>query len=370
MVFVKAQVGPPNIGDSSTLFTVQYFDENGNMTIRSGGTRAWRCNNPGNLIASPYSTSTKRRSIGKAGDGKNVYAVYPDYQTGHEALVVMLKGSIYSILTLRAAIKRYDPTNPNYINIILSKTGFDSERKIKSLNAKEFEQFWKAIEETENWKAGREDFILRWHITGIHMKRGTIQEYRIRQNEKDIWLSKQDAIALAQEKKFMLSLSTVRMGSSIYALNTMENVFARCFVNFLLLFLCHGFLLFSSEDHSLSLPEDEPEHLVSITGKLQLRTTTRDPEYNDKEPVCYWALKVDSDSYEIICKTPVRASFQTPNAIRASQNSDEVALTGEYNEDWLNAHLNQNVTIKGYLWHAHTGHHPTTVMMGREPWIN
>jgi hypothetical protein len=151
MVYIKAKVGPSNYGDSKGLFTVQYFDKDGNMTIRSGGTRAWRCNNPGNLRASSYSTSTKRRSIGKAGDNENEYAVYPDYETGHEALIVMLKGGIYSPLTLRTAMKRYDSTNPNYINIIVSKIGFDAERKIKSLNDKEFEKFWRAIEKLENW---------------------------------------------------------------------------------------------------------------------------------------------------------------------------------------------------------------------------
>jgi hypothetical protein len=62
MVFVHAKSAPPNIGDSPSLFTVQYFDEQSNMTIRSGCTRVWRCNNPGNLIASTYSTGKSRRS--------------------------------------------------------------------------------------------------------------------------------------------------------------------------------------------------------------------------------------------------------------------------------------------------------------------
>ncbi len=91
MVFVKAKAGPPNIGDPEGKFTVQYFDGQGNLTIRSGGTRAWRCNNPGNLLKSNYSTGKDRRSIGSAGDNANVYAIYPDYETGHEAFEVMLK---------------------------------------------------------------------------------------------------------------------------------------------------------------------------------------------------------------------------------------------------------------------------------------
>lgn len=97
MIFIKAKAGPPNIGDPKSKFTVQYFDKQGNMTIRSGGTRAWRCNNPGALLKSSYSTSKDRRAIGTAGFGEYEYAVYPDYATGHEALVVMLRGSRYQI---------------------------------------------------------------------------------------------------------------------------------------------------------------------------------------------------------------------------------------------------------------------------------
>ncbi len=201
MVFIKAQSGPPNYGDSDKLFTVQYFDEQGNMIIRSRGSRAWRCNNPGNLHASPYSTSATRRAIGKAGDEEDQYAVYPDYETGHEALVVMLKGSVYSPKTLREAMKRYDRKNPNYIHIIADKTGFDPERKIKSLNDQEFEKFWRAIEATEKWEVGREDPIPKYYITGVHRKRGVIQEYRIYKDGHEVWMSKQDAITLAQEWK-------------------------------------------------------------------------------------------------------------------------------------------------------------------------
>jgi hypothetical protein len=118
MGFVKVQVGPPNAGDPDAMFTVQYFDEHGNMTIRSGGSRAWRCNNPGNLVASSYSTGKDRRSIRVAGDSKNTYAVYPDYDTGHEALVVMLRGSKYGPLTLREAIVRFDKSNIKYIEAL------------------------------------------------------------------------------------------------------------------------------------------------------------------------------------------------------------------------------------------------------------
>jgi hypothetical protein len=133
MVFIKAKVGPALIGHPKGEFTVHYFDEHGNLTIRSKGKRAWRCNNPGNLKVGKYSMGKDRRAIGSAGDSEDEYAVYPDYETGHEALVVMLGGSVYSPLTLKEASKRYVSTDKNHINTIAKITGFDPNRTIKSL---------------------------------------------------------------------------------------------------------------------------------------------------------------------------------------------------------------------------------------------
>jgi len=212
MVFVRAEVGPPNYGDPKGKFTVHYFDEKGNMMNRSGGSRAWRCNNPGNLLASPYSRSKNRRSIGQAGDGKNEYAVYPDYETGREALVVMLKGKIYSPLTLRAAIKRYDSTNPKYIDEIVKITGFNSERTIQSLSSKEFEAFWKAIEQVELWEVGREDLIEKWYISAVHKKRGVITEYLVKKGKSLEWISKKDALELAEEGRLHATLVHLKTG--------------------------------------------------------------------------------------------------------------------------------------------------------------
>ncbi|MFZ4587155.1 MAG: hypothetical protein ACOYMJ_05085 [Candidatus Methylopumilus universalis] len=167
------------------------------MTIRSGGTRAWRCNNRGNLKKSDYSTGPNRRSIGIAGDGKDTYAVYPDYKTGHEALIVMLSGSRYSPLSLRAAMRRYDSKKVSYIDEIVKITKFDPERLISSLNDDEFEEFWMAIEYIENWTVGSEDFIEKWVITGVHKNHGVITEYLVKNNSCEHWISKHEAIAMA-----------------------------------------------------------------------------------------------------------------------------------------------------------------------------
>lgn len=63
MVFVSAQEGPPNCG--TKVYTAQYFDEKGNMTIRSGGSKAWRNNNPGNMIHSQRGFAVRHGAIGK-----------------------------------------------------------------------------------------------------------------------------------------------------------------------------------------------------------------------------------------------------------------------------------------------------------------
>jgi len=212
MVFVKAESGPPVAGDPASKFTVQYFDEKGNMTIRSGGRRTWRCNNPGSLLASPYSTGKDRRSIGTAGDGATTYAVYPDYATGHEALHVMLKGSVYSPLTLREAMKKYDIRNPTYIDSIVKITKLDPERTIQSLDANEFEMFWKAIEQVENWEVGKEEFIEKSQISGVHKKKGVIVEYLIVKSGKEIWISKVQALQYALEGRLHAVLVHLKKG--------------------------------------------------------------------------------------------------------------------------------------------------------------
>ncbi len=215
MVFLKAETGPPLAEDPPAKFTVRYFDENGNLTIRSGGSRAWRCNNPGNLRKSRYSMSKKRGSIGFAGHGEDQYPVYPDKATGLEALTVMLKGSVYGPLTLRKALQRFEPGKTDYIDIIVQRTGLDPDHTIRSLNDREFTRFHQAIEYVENWTPGCEDFIERWIIAAVHKKRGTIFEYLVNKPKSggSEWIAKTDAILLADEGRLRATVVHPKKGS-------------------------------------------------------------------------------------------------------------------------------------------------------------
>ena len=213
MIFVNTKAGPPNIGDDRSKFTVQYFDERGNMIIRSGGTRTWRCNNPGALLKSSYSTSKGRRAIGTAGFGEYEYAVYPDYATGHEALVVMLRGSRYRNLTLLEASLRYVKEDPGHGQKIAKMSNLDPNRKINSLSDEEFERYWKAIEKNEHWEIGEEVIIPKWIISGVHKKRGVISEYLVCINKESVWLPKQEAIIWAMEGKLHATLVHMKNGN-------------------------------------------------------------------------------------------------------------------------------------------------------------
>lgn len=192
---------------------MQYFDEQGNMTIRSGGTRAWRCNNPGALLKSSYSIGKDRRSIGIAGYGNYIYAVYPDYETGHEALITMLRGSRYRNLTLLEASLRYVGEDPGHGPKIAKISNLDPNRKINSLSNEEFERYSKAIEKNEHWEVGEEDYIPKLIISGVHKKRGVITEYLICLDKDIIWLSKQEAIKWTIEGKLHAILVHLKNGN-------------------------------------------------------------------------------------------------------------------------------------------------------------
>jgi len=161
----------------------------------------------------------------------------------------------------------------------------------------------------------------------------------------------------------------------------MGNVFARWFVSLSVLLNLSCSLkahqdedpfrdwLEDLEDKSLVLPEGEPEFLVSITGQLQRNVLNIDPEDNTKSTFDCWVLKLTPESFELACSTPVRAIFHTPESIRSLPRCHEIELTGGYDEEWFKEHIGQTVTVQGYLWHAHTAHHHTPMMLDKEPWL-
>jgi hypothetical protein len=88
------------------------------------------------------------------------------------------------------------------------------DRTIKSLTKEEFEIYWKAIEENEGWREGREDHIPKGIISGVHKKRGVITEYLIVNEKSSFWVSKADAIQLTLEERLHATVVHLKNGTT------------------------------------------------------------------------------------------------------------------------------------------------------------
>lgn len=83
-----------------------YYDEKGPAFMVSGP-RNRRNNNPGNIEYGIF--AKKKGAIGT--DGR--FAIFPDEQTGFEAMKDLLKSKSYRDLTIEEAIKKWAPAPEN-----------------------------------------------------------------------------------------------------------------------------------------------------------------------------------------------------------------------------------------------------------------
>lgn len=118
-----------------------------------GGTRAWRNNNPGNIRMSEF--SKRMGAIGSAGG----FAVFPNEQTGSNAVKQLLRSKNYQNKTIAGAISRYAPPSENntaaYNNSIARLTGLDINRSMSTLTEQELDNVVNAIRQIEGWKPGK-----------------------------------------------------------------------------------------------------------------------------------------------------------------------------------------------------------------------
>jgi hypothetical protein len=208
MVFISAKEGPPNYGSKS--YTVQYFDEKGNITIRSDGTKAWRNNNPGNMRYKG-GFAIRHGAIGEAGK----MAVFPTETSGRKALIDLLKSTNYNNLKITELPEKYDKDNAQeYRRMLLSISKLDPNKRIKDLDTNEFDRLREAIERIEGWEIGKEDFIEKWYISGVHKKHGVIVEYLVDKGGKSSWIVKEEALKLATEGKLHVTIVHLKNGTT------------------------------------------------------------------------------------------------------------------------------------------------------------
>lgn len=132
---------------------VIYTHADGTKIKRTGGSRAWRNTNPGNIRYSDLARSMG--AIGQAGG----FAVFPTEQNGMNAIKALLRSKNYVNLTVEAAIGRYAPPVENntaaYNRKIRKLTGLDLNRKISDLSDAELDRMANAIRVIEGWTPGR-----------------------------------------------------------------------------------------------------------------------------------------------------------------------------------------------------------------------
>lgn len=132
---------------------VLYTNADGTQYRHTGGTRAWRNNNPGNIRYSEF--SRRNGAIGQAGG----FAVFPDEETGMRAISALLRSDSYNRLTVAGAISRYAPPVENntsaYHRRIQELTGLSINRTVGDLSDEELARMANAIRVIEGWRVGR-----------------------------------------------------------------------------------------------------------------------------------------------------------------------------------------------------------------------
>jgi hypothetical protein len=112
-------------------------------------------------------------------------------------------------ITLNEFVRKYTGVKPgvadtqeviNYRKAIRFFTKFDMERTIRSLNDEEYEKLLDAMKKHEGWREGKEEYVELKKILGIHVnKKRIIFEFLIGDSGASAWISKQEAIALAED---------------------------------------------------------------------------------------------------------------------------------------------------------------------------
>lgn len=120
------------------------------METRTGGSRAWRNNNPGNIAQG----SSLPGNIGSAGG----FTVFGSEAVGQTAVSGNLRRSAYQSLTLDGAIEKWAPKKNNptakYQRLVQDQTGLSGQTVINTLNQDQLDSVANAIRMMEGWKPG------------------------------------------------------------------------------------------------------------------------------------------------------------------------------------------------------------------------
>ncbi|MGE5196791.1 MAG: DUF4431 domain-containing protein [Anaerolineae bacterium] len=141
-----------------------------------------------------------------------------------------------------------------------------------------------------------------------------------------------------------------------------------CVVLSIIAVLCGVYYFFIKKTNPLQLSIGVSQPLVTLKGKLVLKLFPGPPEYSsiedgDRADYC-WILQLDSLSLHRALITPVAEPANSSVDIMNRSNHGEVLLAIDRDmENFCYEHQDQQVIAEGHLFHAHTAHHYTAILM-------
>ncbi|MGH7035819.1 MAG: hypothetical protein ACREFL_18970 [Stellaceae bacterium] len=153
-VIPAADNQPTPSGRSGGHRTTIISHGDGTIETRSGGTPAWRNNNPGNMKAGRFTDS--HGAIGSDG----TFAVFPDADTDYQAIQDRWSAPQHGQLTIAQAISTWAPKGKDandpdsYANFVSRQTGLPLATKLGALTPEQVESVARAIRRKEGTVPG------------------------------------------------------------------------------------------------------------------------------------------------------------------------------------------------------------------------
>ena len=124
--------------------------------VRTGGTISWRARNPGNIRSGDrYGAYPGKKANTKSAGS---FAVFPDEQTGFEAIKQVLHG--YGHITVAKAMGKYAPAGDGandpdaYARTVAKQMGVTIDTFVDTLDDSQMDIFATAIKRVEGWTEG------------------------------------------------------------------------------------------------------------------------------------------------------------------------------------------------------------------------